>query len=434
MTALEYDRGFIWHPYAPLNGAYGTRLVKSACGEHIVLEGGKRLIDAVSSWWTVAHGHCHPAIVEAMRRQAEKLPHVMFGGLTHDPAIELAQKLRAIAPAGLDRVFFADSGSIAVEVACKMAVQYQTALGRPEKCRIVALKGGYHGDTSLCMAISDPDGMHTLFKGLMTRQFFAEKPSCRFDEAWDETDASSLARVLETHGDEIAAVICEPVLQAANAMNFYNPRYLDAMRELCDRHGALLIFDEIAAGFYRTGPLWAHSRSKSVPDLMCVGKALTGGHVSLAATLVSSRVAETISGARPSAFMHGPTYMANPLACAAACASLDLFAAGDYAGNVADIERWFREDLAGCDALPNVKDVRILGACAVVEVFCMPSREDVDSAIDRHGVWLRPFSNFIYSMPPLVSGRETVSAIAGAMRDLALAKPGEEAGDPDFHE
>ena len=434
MTPLEYDRAFIWHPYASLKDPPPVRLAASANGTELTLDTGAKLIDAVSSWWCVAHGHNRPEIVEAIRRQSEKLCHVMFGGFTHNPAVELAQRLAAIAPRGLDRVFFADSGSISVEVACKMAVQFHASSGHPERNKIVALKGGYHGDTSLCMAISDPDGMHTLFKGVMTKQFFAEKPACRFDATWDPSDVSSLERVVSEHSGEIAAVICEPVFQAANAMNFYNPQYLREMRRICDEHGALLIFDEIAAGFYRTGPRWAHERSGISPDIMTVGKALTGGHMTLAAALASERVAETISNGRPSAFMHGPTYMANPLACAAAIASLDIFEKADYSANVARIEREFKEGLAPLASLPNVKDVRVLGAAGVVEVERMPSRADIDRVINSHGVWLRPFGNFIYSMPPLISDSQTISRIVSAIADLAHAEPGPPPEDSDFHE
>ena len=435
MTPLEYDRARIWHPYAPLGAdAPRVRMADRAEGLEIVLDDGRRLIDAVSSWWCVAHGHRHPAIVEAMRRQAERLPHVMFGGFTHAPAVELARRLAEIAPPGLDRVFFADSGSISVEVAAKMAVQYQTALGHPERNRLLALKGGYHGDTSLCMALSDPDGMHTLFRGIMTRHFFAEKPSRALGDEWRDADAEPLRRAVEAHRGEIAAVICEPVFQAANAMNFYHPGYLREMRRLCDEIGALLIFDEIAAGFHRTGPLWAHARAGVAPDILTVGKALTGGHVTLAATLASARVAETISAGRPSAFMHGPTYMANPIACAAACASLDLFASSDYAAKVAAIEGAFREGLVGVEKRENVADVRILGAAAVVELKGMPSREAIDDVIDAHGVWLRPFANFAYAMPPLVSDVAAVGRICGALADLASREPAPAADDGGFHE
>lgn len=435
MTNLEYDRAYIWHPYASLKNPPPVREVASASGVNLTLTNGKKLIDGVSSWWCVAHGHNHPAIVEAIREQSEKLCHVMFGGCTHEPAVALARKLAALAPEGLNKVFFADSGSIAVEVACKMAVQYHASSGHPKRNRILALKGGYHGDTSLCMAISDPDGMHTLFKGIMTKQFFAEKPACDYWSEWQPTDISSLARILEEHESEIAAVICEPILQAANAMNFYHPAYLAEMRSLCDAHGALLIFDEIAAGFYRTGPLWAHSRAGVKPDIMTVGKALTGGHITLAATLASEKVAETISNGSPSAFMHGPTYMANPLACAAACASLDLFEKENYEQKVAQIERAFSAGLLPLkSALPNVRDIRVLGAAAVIEVERMPERKDIERVIDKHGVWLRPFGNFIYSMPPLVSDGETIARITSALVDLALSKPGTAVVDGDFHE
>ena len=435
MTPLDYDRTYVWHPYAPLGpNAPRVRMADRAEGLEIVLDDGRRLIDAVSSWWCVAHGHRHPAIVEAMRRQAEKLPHVMFGGFTHEPAVELAQRLAEIAPSGLDRVFFADSGSISVEVAAKMAVQYQNALGRPERNRLVALKGGYHGDTSLCMALSDPDGMHVLFRGIMTRHFFAEKPRIPTDGTWEPSDVESLRRIVEEHRDEIAAVICEPIFQAANAMNFYHPEYLREMRRICDENGILLIFDEIAAGLYRTGPLWAHARSGITPDIMTVGKALTGGHITLAATLASARVADVIARGKPSAFMHGPTYMANPIACAAACASLDLFAASDYATKTAAIEKAFKKNLAGVERLGNVADVRVLGAAAVIELKGMPSREAIDDVIDAHGVWLRPFANFAYAMPPLVSDVGAVKRICDALADLASREPAPAEDDGGFHE
>ena len=434
MTPLEYDRTRIWHPYASLSNPPPVLHAKRASGVEIELADGSRLVDAVSSWWCVAHGHNHPAIVEAIRRQSERLCHVMFGGFTHDPAVELAERLAAIAPSGLDRVFFADSGSISVEVAAKMAVQYQNALGRPGRNRLLALKGGYHGDTSLCMALSDPDGMHTLFRGIMTKHFFAEKPAVPTGAAWDPADADSLRRMVAEHRDEIAAMVCEPVFQAANAMNFYHPGYLREMRRLCDENDILLIFDEIAAGFHRTGPLWAHLRSGISPDVMTVGKALTGGHLTLAAALASAKVADTISGGKPSAFMHGPTYMANPLACAAACASLDLFAKGDYEARALSIERRFREGLAALRGLPNVRDVRVLGAAGVVEVERLPSQAEITRVIRAHGVWLRPFANFIYSMPPLVSDAATVERIVGALVDLTSSPPGPPPEDGDFHE
>ena len=433
MSPLDYDRTHIWHPYASLGNPPPVQFAKAASGVAIELADGRKLVDAVSSWWCVAHGHNHPAIVEAIRRQSERLCHVMFGGFTHDPAIELAEKLAAFAPAGLDRVFFADSGSISVEVAAKMAVQYQNALGHPERNKLVALKGGYHGDTSLCMALSDPDGMHTLFRGIMTKHFFAEKPTIPTWGTWNSVDVESLRQVVDAHGDEIAAVICEPIFQAANAMNFYHAEYLREMRRICDERGILLIFDEIAAGCYRTGPRWAHSRAEVTPDIMTVGKALTGGHLTLAATLASRKVADAISAGSPSAFMHGPTYMANPLACAAACASLELFAQSDYAAKVARIERQFRDGLEPVRGKPNVRDVRVLGAAGVVEVGRLPATADIARVIRAHGVWLRPFCNFIYAMPPLVSDEGTIDRIVGALTDLASAPPGPPV-EGDFHE
>ena len=424
MDPLEFDRRHIWHPYASIVDPPPVRLVKAAHGTELVLADGRTLIDAVSSWWCVAHGHNHPAIVEAIRRQGERLSHVMFGGLVHEPAIELAQRLVARMPPGLDRVFFADSGSIAVEVAAKMAVQYQAARGFPEKGRLLAFKGGYHGDTCCAMALSDPDGMHTLFRAVMPRHHFASP-----------LDFGSVVEAVETYGAELSAVICEPVFQAANAMRFYDPAFLRQLRALCDAKGLLLIFDEIAAGFHRTGPLWAGSGWAGVaPDIMCVGKALTGGHITLAATVASGAVAETISRGRPGAFMHGPTYMANPLACAAGIASLDLFEHADYAASAARIERGFAEGLAPCRALPNVTDVRVKGAVGIVEVAALPRRADIDRVIDAHGVWLRPFANFIYAMPPLVSDDATVARICAAIRELAACEPGPPPEEGGFHE
>jgi adenosylmethionine-8-amino-7-oxononanoate aminotransferase len=422
MNDLEYDRCHIWHPYAALGHPPPVRLVKSARGTELTLADGRTLTDAVSSWWCVAHGHNHPAIVEAIRRQSETLSHVMFGGFTHAPAIELAQALTALTPPGLDRVFFADSGSISVEVAAKMAVQYQHALGHPAKGKLLALKGGYHGDTCCAMALSDPDGMHTLFRPIMPQHYFA-----------DPYDFNTVIETVERHEDEIAAVICEPVFQAANAMRFYDTDFLRKLRAFCDAKGLLLIFDEIAAGFYRTGPLWAGAWVEVVPDIQCVGKALTGGHLTLAATVASAQVAETISGGTPSAFMHGPTYMANPLACAVAIASLDLFAAADYAESVRNIEARFKSALAPLAGQPNVADVRVLGAVAVVEMKRLPARADIERVIDEHGVWLRPFCDYVYAMPPLVSGMATIDRIAAAIADLAACPPGPPQ-DGDFHE
>ncbi len=431
MTPLEYDRTHIWHPYASLANPPKVRLAERGEGLELVLADGRRLIDGVSSWWCVAHGYNNPAIVEAVRRQSERLCHVMFGGFTHDCAIELAERIASFTPAGLNKVFFADSGSISVEVAVKMAIQYQHAKGRPGRCRMAALKGGYHGDTACAMALSDPDGMHVLFRGMMPRHFFLSKPDRGLDGLAEWT--REFERLVDEHDGEIAGVICEPVLQAANAMNFYPAEYLAEMRRICDTHDIVLVFDEIAAGLWRTGPRWAHERAAVSPDVMCIGKALTGGHISLAATVASEKLADVISSGPVSAFMHGPTYMANPLACAAANASLDLFSRYDYGAKAERIERAFKEGLVRAMALPNVKDVRIMGAVGVIEVERLPAREDMDRVIDETGVWLRPFANFIYSMPPLVAGEKAVGRICDALVAMAALPPGPETGG-DFHE
>ena len=430
----RYDRRRIWHPYASLKDPPPVRVAVSASGVDVSLADGRRLVDAVSSWWCVAHGHNHPAIAEAIRRQSREMCHVMFGGFTHAPAVSLAERLAAMAPRGLDRVFFADSGSIAVEVAVKMALQYQHAKGRPRRTKMLALKGGYHGDTACAMALSDPDGMHTLFAGMMPRHFFADKPSVPLGGRWSDAAGDSIRDAVRRHRDEIAGIVCEPVMQAANAMNFYHPNYLRLLRAIADENDFVLVFDEIASGFHRTGPRWAAEAAGVRPDVMTVGKALTGGHITLAATLASAKVADAISNGRPSAFMHGPTYMANPLACAAGVASLDLFARSDYKASVRRIEGELRSGLESARSLPNVRDVRVLGAVGVVEVERMPSRADIDRVIDSHGVWLRPFANFIYTMPPLVTDSATVSRITAAMLDLASAPPGPEPADGDFHE
>ncbi|MBR0197366.1 MAG: adenosylmethionine--8-amino-7-oxononanoate transaminase [Kiritimatiellae bacterium] len=422
-----FDKKHIWHPYAPLGDSRRVRMARYSSGAEIELADGTRLIDAVSSWWCAAHGHNRPEITDAIRRQSGQMPHVMFGGFTHEPAINLAEKLSAITPSGLDKIFFADSGSIAVEVAVKMATQYQHASNRPKRTKMLALKGGYHGDTACAMALSDPDGMHTLFAGMLPKHFFADKPTSPFDP-------SSIIEEAEKHKDEIAGIICEPILQAANAMNIYDAEYLRTLRRIADENDFVLIFDEIATGFFRTGPLWACEYAGVKPDIMTVGKALTGGHITLAATIASSRIAETISSGSPSALMHGPTYMANPLACAAACASLDIFAKENYRLKVDNISKLLKSRLEEARKFPNVKDVRSIGAVGIIEVERLPAAKDIDRAIDSHKVWLRPFSNFIYTMPPLISDTKTIERITEAMLDLASCAPDENFEDTGFHE
>ena len=456
-TLLNFDSEHLWHPYAALKNTPARFLAKSAHGTTIETADGLKLIDAVSSWWCMAHGHNAPEIVEAIQKQSEKMCHVMFGGFTHEPAIELGQRLVDFLPEGLNKIFFADSGSIAVECAAKMAVQYQHSLGAPNRCKLVALKGGYHGDTAGAMALSDPDGMHVLFRGIMPHHYFAERPNCRFDSAWDDSDFASMERVVEEHNGEIAAVICEPVFQGGNGMWLYNAGYLNRLRELCNRYGILLILDEIASGFYRTGPRFAmmHTAENGVnaggkcdcvdrndecvdfikPDIMCIGKALTGGSVTMAACVASENVAETITNSKIPAFMHGPTYMANPLACAAGIASLSLFETRDYASSVARIEKRLRANLEPLRLLENAADVRVLGAIGVLELKAKPSAEDVLKVIKETGVWLRPFCNYVYTMPPLITTDKEIDRICEAIKLIGECEPAPIVeGDDEFHE
>lgn len=415
----EFDRVHIWHPYASVNNPPPVNMAVSAEGTRVRLDDGSELIDAISSWWCVAHGHNHPAIVEAIREQTARMSHVMFAGFTHEPAVRLAEALVKRLPEGLDRIFFADSGSIAVECAVKMAVQYQSALGFPRKSRLVALAGGYHGDTLGAMALSDPDGMHVLFGGVMPKHLFADRPETRFGGEWDEADFASMLRLLDDHAEEIAAVIVEPIFQGANRMWFYHPQYLRRLREECTRRGMLLVFDEIATGFGRLGRRFAADFAGVVPDIMCVGKILTGGAITLAATVASKHVADVISSGGTGEFMHGPTYMANPLACAAGCASLKLLDEYGWQGNVERIGREFTQHLEEMRGHANVVDVRVLGAVAVLELRNPPSHEWTERIVHESGVWLRPFSRYVYSMPPFICTSGEILRISQAMRELA---------------
>jgi adenosylmethionine---8-amino-7-oxononanoate aminotransferase len=403
---IERDRRRVWHPYAgpiasPLFG------VVSASGVRIRLEDGRELVDGMSSWWSVIHGYRHPRIEAAVKAQLERLPHVMFGGLTHEPAVRLCERLAAMAPGELERVFLSDSGSVAVEVALKLALQYWQARGRPERRRVLALRGGYHGDTFGAMAVCDPvSGMHGLFAGTLANQLFAERPARRFGERCQPGDLDDLKSHFDAHRDELAAVILEPIVQGAGGMWFYSADYLRALRGLCDESGVLLIADEIATGFGRTGRLFACEHGEIAPDILCVGKALTGGTLTLAATLASAAVCRQIEEGEPGVFMHGPTFMGNALACAAANASLDLLEAGDWVGQVAGIESGLSEGLAACRGLPAVADVRVLGAIGVVELHEPVDMERVAPAFVERGIWIRPFGRLVYTMPPYVIGRD----------------------------
>lgn len=427
---LAIDRAHLWHPYTSALHPLPVREAVSAHGCRIRLRDGRELVDGMSSWWCAIHGYGHPALVDAVREQAARMSHVMFGGLTHEPAARLAKRLLPLLPRGLTRLFLADSGSVAVEVAIKMALQYWRLAGRPKKTRLLVPRGGYHGDTTGAMSVCDPvTGMHTLFSGVLWRQYFVERPSCRFDASFDPACMAAAEKLFAEQGDAIAAVILEPVLQGAGGMWMYHPDYLRRMRELCDAHDVLLIFDEIATGFGRTGRLFAAEHAGISPDILCLGKALTGGMMTLAVTAASESVAAGLSR-RPEtpdlpdtggAFMHGPTFMGNPLACAAACASLETLLASPWEARVRVIETHLRSDLEPCRDLAGVADVRALGAVGVVEM-----RKPVDMAALQHffvarGVWIRPFGRLIYLMPPYVITTEELSRLTAAVVDAARA-------------
>jgi len=390
--------------------------VVSAEGVRLRLADGRELIDGMSSWWCAIHGYRHPALDRAIRDQLERMAHVMFGGLTHEPAVRLAERLVEIAPAGLEHVFFADSGSVSVEVAIKMALQYQRAVGHPERTRLLTIRGGYHGDTFGAMAVCDPvGGMHSMFTGVLVDHVFAKRPPDGFDEPLDESWAEEISELFARYAHELAAVIVEPVVQGAGGMRFHSPSCVSLLRGLCDQHEQLLILDEIATGFGRTGTLFASEHAGIAPDIMCVGKALTGGYLTLAATLCTADVAHAISEGDSGALMHGPTFMANPLACSVALASLDLLADGAWRKEVARIEGGLREGLAPAREMPGVVDVRVLGAIGVVQLDHEVDLATATAAAVERGVWLRPFRDLIYAMPPYVIGGDDLDRVAEAV-------------------
>jgi adenosylmethionine---8-amino-7-oxononanoate aminotransferase len=410
------DANTLWHPYASASDIPEIFPVVSAQGVRLKLADGRELIDGMASWWCAIHGYNHPALNRAVAMQLSDMSHVMFGGLTHPAAVKLARLLIELTPASLDRVFFSDSGSVAVEVALKMAVQYWYSIGKPQKRKMLALRNGYHGDTFGAMSVCDPDtGMHHLFGDVLAKHHFAPAPQCGFDEGCEELEMKAITELLSAHHNELAAVIVEPVVQGAGGMRFYSPEYLVKLRALCDAFDVLLIFDEIATGFGRTGKMFALEHAGVDPDLLCVGKALTGGYMTLAATLCNSRVSTGISDGEAGVFMHGPTFMANPLACAVAIASIELLLSQPWARNIARVNTDLEQGLAPARELDNVADVRTLGAIGVIELTEAVDMKVVQPIFVEHGVWLRPFGKLVYAMPPYVMNSEDLGTLTAAM-------------------
>lgn len=410
------DRQHVWHPYSSFTNPGTVMPVSQAEGIHIHLTNGKVLIDGMSSWWSTLHGYNHPVLNQAITDQLGKMAHVMFAGLTHEPAIKLATTLAKITPAGLNKVFFSDSGSVAIEIALKMAIQYWHSQGQAQRTTFLTLKRGYHGDTFGAMAVGDPhSGMHHLFNHTLLHHLFAEAPTCGFDQPFQESYISNFSHLIQQHRQKIAAVILEPIVQGAGGMHFYSPEYLKRIRELCTKNNILLIADEIATGFGRTGKLFACEHADISPDILCIGKALTGGYLTLAATLCNDTVSNGIGKGSHGALMHGPTYMANPLACAAANASIELLLQSDWQNRVLAIENQMRAELSPCKEFSYVKDIRVLGAIGVVELTDAPNPEKLMAQFIELGVWIRPFGKIIYLMPPFIIIPEALSKLTSAV-------------------
>jgi len=416
---LAFDQQHIWHPYTSALDPLPCYQVSGAQGVHIHLATGEALIDGCSSWWTAIHGYNRPELNQAAKVQIDKFSHVMFGGLTHQPAIDVCRKLIEMTPSGLERVFLADSGSVSVEVAMKMALQYWACQGSQNKHKFITPRNGYHGDTFAAMSVCDPvNGMHSLFTDALAQQIFAPAPQTRFAQTWNEDDIAPLEELIQRHHNELAALVLEPVVQNAGGMRIYHPEYLKRARQICDDYGLLMICDEIATGFGRTGKLFACEHADISPDIMCVGKALTGGYVTLAATICTEDVAQGICQGSPGVFMHGPTYMGNPLACAIANASLDIIATGEWQQQVANIERQLTEQLSRCSELEAVADVRVLGAIGVVECKSAVDVATLQRKFVAAGVWIRPFGKLVYIMPPYIIQPKELSLLTQAIYDV----------------
>lgn len=413
---LRKDQQFVWHPYSSLSAPIPAYEVVSAKGVYIKLADGRELIDGMASWWCAIHGYNHPVLNQAAKDQIDKVSHVMFGGITHKPAVELCEKLVAITPAGLDKVFLSDSGSVAVEVAIKMAFQYWISQGHSEKSQLLTLRSGYHGDTFAAMSVCDPKtGMHHMFDQVVTKHNFAPAPQTGVHEEWSEEDIAEFAEIISSKSHQLAAVILEPIVQGAGGMRFYSPHYLKRVRELCDKHNVLLIADEIATGFGRSGKLFACEWAEISPDILCVGKAITGGYMTLAATLCSEEVSRGICEGEAGCFMHGPTFMGNPLACAVANASIDLLLSSDWQGNIQRIEKLLNTQLEAFTALDSVDEIRVLGAIGVIQMKEPVNLAEIQKRFVAEGIWVRPFGKLVYVMPPYISTDEELTILVSGI-------------------